>query len=491
MLRLAALILPIIALCACATPASQAPPALSFDLPATWSPASANPPVQAASLALWWQRFDDPLLGTLVTRAVRSNTSVTTAQAALRQAWALRDVARAALLPTLNGTASAQRNTTGGAVADGANASNLYQAGLNANWVPDVFGANRGAFDAAQAAALSSSASLGDVQVAIAAQAGLSYIGLRGAQVRLQIANDNLASAQETLQITLWRQQAGLGSALEAEQARAAAEQTRALVPALQIVIEQSRHALAVLTGQPPAALATLLAGAGPVPQAAPDLAMSIPADTLRQRADVRAAELKVTAALARVSQARAARLPSFALGGSLGLNALTVSALSGSAAVVSSLFASIAAPLFDGGAGRAQVLAQQAAYDQARIAYEAAVLAALKDVEDALTALAGDRGRRLSLRLAADAAASASLLARQRYSTGLIDFQVVLETQRTQLSTQDSVAAANADVSADYVRLYKALGGGWQPGTVSAGLSPPTPPGPALGEQVNRSSTQ
>ena len=230
---------------------------------------------------------------------------------------------------------------------------------------------------------------------------------------------------------------------------------------------------------------------APPRKQAAPGLAMSIPAETLRQRADVRAAELKVTAAVARVAQARAARLPSFALGGSLGLNALTVSALTGSAAVVSSLFASIAAPLFDGGAGRAQVLAQQAAYDQARIAYEAAVLAALKDVEDALTALAGDSGRLLSLRQAADAAAGASLLARQRYSTGLIDFQVVLDTQRTQLSTQDSVASANADVSADYVRLYKALGGGWQPGTVSAGLSPPTPPGSALGEQVNRSSTQ
>jgi len=456
-----------------------------------WSAESGKAPAEAASLAQWWQRFDDPLLGTLVTRAVRNNTSVTTAQAVLRQAWALRNVAGAALLPTLNGTASAQRSTTGGAIAAGANASNLYQAGLNANWVPDVFGANRSAFNAAQATALSSSASLGDVQVSIAAEVGLSYIGFRSAQVRLQIANDNLASALETLQITLWRQQAGLGSALEAEQARTAAEQTRALLPALQIVIDQSRHALAVLTGQPPAALATLLAAAGPVPQAAPGLAMSIPAETLRQRADVRAAELKVTAAVARVAQARAARLPSFALGGSLGLNALTVSALSGSAAVVSSLFASIAAPLFDGGAGRAQVLAQQAAYDQARIAYEAAVLAALKDVEDALTALAGDSGRLLSLRQAADAAAGASLLARQRYSTGLIDFQVVLDTQRTQLSSQDSVASANADVSADYVRLYKALGGGWQPETVSTGLSLSTPPGPPIGEQVNRSSTQ
>jgi NodT family efflux transporter outer membrane factor (OMF) lipoprotein len=255
---------------------------------------------------------------------------------------------------------------------------------------------------------------------------------------------------------------------LEVEQARAATEQTSALLPTLLTATEQNRHALAVLTGQPPAALATLLAAAIPVPQAEAALAMSIPAETLRQRADVRAAELKVAAALARVDQADAARLPNFALSGSLGLNALSLSTLTNGASVVSSLFASMAAPIFDGGAARAQVRAQRAAYDQARLTYEATVLTALKDVEDALIALQGDRQRLTNLRNAGDAAATAALLARQRYSSGLVDFQVVLETQRTLLSTQDSVANANADVSSDHVRLYKALGGGWRPETSS-----------------------
>jgi outer membrane protein TolC len=120
--------------------------------------------------------------------------------------------------------------------------------------------------------------------------------------------------------------------------------------------------------------------------------------------------------------------------------------------------------PLFDAGAARAQVRAQEAALDQARQGYRAAVLAALQDVENALVALRGDRARLQHLQQAADAAANAALLARERYAGGLVDFQVVLETQRTQLNAQDSVASASADVGTDHVRLYKALGGGWDP---------------------------
>ena len=439
-------------------------PPLSFEIPAEWSLTIGRGPDDTGSPLQWWRRFDDPVLNTLVVNALQNNTSVTTAQANLRQAWALRDVAAAALWPSLTGSGSAQRGTS-----DGKSTGNTFQAGLNANWVVDIFGANRNATKAAEAAAQASGDTLGDVQVAIASEVGLSYIALRNAQARLLIAADNLASQQETLQITQWRQQAGLVTELEVEQARALTEQTRALLPAQQIVVEQTRHALAVLTGQPPTALAGTLAAVVPVPQAAEGLALEIPAETLRRRADVRAAELQVTAALARVAQAQAARLPSFTLGGSIGLNALTLAGLTNGATEVSSVLASIAVPIFDGGAARAQVRVQQAAFDQARIAYEAAVLTALKDVEDALIALREDRQRLANLRQAADAAANAALLARQRYSSGLVDFQVVLETQRTQLNAQDSVAGANADVSSDHVRLYKAVGGGWVPAIETA----------------------
>ena len=211
-----------------------------------------------------------------------------------------------------------------------------------------------------------------------------------------------------------------------------------------------------------PGALDATLAASAPVPQPTAELALAIPAETLRQRPDVRAAEQRIAAALARVSQADAARYPSFSLGGSLGLRALTLGALSGGGAVTSALLGSVSIPLLDGGAARAQVRVQSAALEQARVAYEATVLTALQDVENALVALRGDREKLERLTAAADAARNAALLAQQRYSSGLIDFQAVLETQRTLLSTQESVATTTAAVAADHVRLYKALGGGW-----------------------------
>jgi NodT family efflux transporter outer membrane factor (OMF) lipoprotein len=418
----------------------------------------------------WWQRFNDPVLTGLVADALSANTSVLGAQAALRQARALRDVSAAGLQPTLSTSASAQRSRSGGT---GGTTSNLFQAGLDAGWEIDIFGAQRNALAASDASARASAASLGDVQVSVAAETALSYITLRGAQSQQAIASDNLASQLQTLQITEWRVQAGLLSGLEAEQARAAAAQTRSQLPALQTQVEQAAHALAVLTGRPPAALAALVAAPSAVPQPAGDLALSLPADTLRQRADVRAAEQQALAAQSRVAQADAARWPSFRLGGTLGLSALTLGALGQSAALAGSLLASVSLPLWDGGAARAQVRAQQAALDQTRALYRGTVLLALQEVEDALVTLRNDRLRAAFLQDASSAATRAATLARQRYGSGLVDFQTVLETQRSQLSTQDSLASINASVSADHVRLYKALGGGWSP---DAELAPALP---------------
>lgn len=234
-------------------------------------------------LVNWWSRFNDPLLSSLITQALKANTSVRKAQAVLLQARALRDVSAAALLPGLNTSASAQRATAGRE-----STGNKFQAGLDASWEIDVFGANRDALAASEATALSSAASLGDVQVSIAAEVALGYITLRGNQTRLTTTAANLAGQRETLQITQWRLQAGLVTSVEAEQARAAVAQTSSQLPALQSTIELSIHALSVLTGAPPATLSSALAEAAPIPQASDDLTLSIPAETLRQRADVR-----------------------------------------------------------------------------------------------------------------------------------------------------------------------------------------------------------
>lgn len=439
---------------AVALPTVQVPAAWAGLAPASPSSSSAAPVSLAAQ---WWHVLGDAQLTALIDQALQANSTVRTALAALQQARAQVDVQAAGLLPSVAASGSAQRSRSSGAT------SNLFQAGLDAQWEVDLWGRLRAGLSAAQWDALAAQASLGDAQVSLTAEVALAYIELRSVQQRLAIARSNLASQSETLQLARWRLQAGLTTSLVVEQARSAAEQTAAQVPALEASQAKQRHALAVLTGQAPAALDAPLGAEGAIPSPGTELALDIPAQTLRQRADVRAAEHRISAALARVAQADAARYPSFNLSGSLGLRALTLGSLTSAGAGTGALLAGLSIPLLDGGAARAQVRSQEAALEQARVAYEAAVLAALQDVEDALAALQGDRDRLLRLQAAADAAANAALLAQQRYASGLIDFQTVLETQRTQLSTQDAVVTTQAAVAADHVRLYKALGGGWQ----------------------------
>lgn len=461
---------------ACATalaPAPDAAQAVLAAVPTQWSNAtSPSARADATDLAGWWTRFQDPQLTALVGQALQANTSVKAAQAALRQARALADVQQAGLGPSVNASASAQRSQTGGS-----NASHLFKAGFDAGWEPDIFGGNRAAAEASQADAQASAAGLANTQVSLAAEVATGYINLRGLQSRLAIAQANLDTQSQTLQITRWRAQAGLASSLDVAQATSTQEQTRAQIPALQTSAAQALNALAVLTGRAPGLLGAELAQAAPVPAPPAGLTLAFPADTLRQRPDVHAAGQRLLSAAARVAVADAARRPSVRLSGSLGLSALTLGSFTNGASLVQSLLAGVSLPLFDGGAGLAQVRAQQAATDQALAAYEGVVLAALQEVEDALAAIQGDSERLQRLQAAADAAGQADLLARQRYSSGLIDFATVLSTQRTLLATQDSVASAQASLSVDHVRLYKALGGGWTPDTRTGTVAPTRAP--------------
>jgi outer membrane protein, multidrug efflux system len=431
------------------------PPAI--DVPAAWSSSRDGIEGRTATRE-WWQAFNDAQLTSLVERSLRANTDVQVAVANLRQARSLITVQNATLLPQLDASGSAQRSKSSGAPA-----SSLFRAGFDASWEPDLFGANRAGLDATRADALASAASLGDVQVSIAAEVATSYLQWRGTGVRLNVAQENLKLQDETLQIAQWRAQAGLGTSLEVEQARAAAEQTRAQIPLLEATLAQTANSIAVLTARAPGHLPEL-SRIGEAPVAPDGIAVTIPADTLRQRPDVRRAEADVRAAASRATQADAQRYPSFALSGNIGLSALTLGALGASGSGAAALLAGVSMPLFNGGALKAQVDARDAALAGAGSAYHGTVLTALKDVEDSLVALKSAQERRTTLQRATEAADNASLIARQRYGSGLIDFQTVLDTQRTQLSTQDSLASARTDVATAQVRLVKALGGGWSP---------------------------
>lgn len=455
--------LSVVAACALLAACSSLAPQRSADLPAVavpaqWSSVAGPDARREAPAQTWWRDFGDPQLDALIERALQANPSLQQAGASLRRARALVAVQAAGLAPQLNADASAQRSKSGNLPA-----GNSYAVGVDASWEADLFGAQRSGVEAARADERAAAADLGDAQVSLAAEVALAYQQWAGTRARLAVARENLAAQEETLQITAWRTQAGLASSLQLEQARTATEQTRSQIPALQSALAQSAHALAVLTGRAPGQLPELQdSTAMQAPAAAQARTATIPADTLRQRPDLRRAEAQVQAAAARAQQAQAERLPSLRLAGNIGLSALTLGALGSSGSTAAALLASVSAPIFDGGARRAQGDAQDAALDAARAAWHAAVLTALRDVEDTLVALRSAQERRGTLERAAESASQAALLARDRYRSGLIDFQVVLDTQRTLLAAQDNLVGAQTDLAQTQVRLIKALGGGW-----------------------------
>jgi multidrug efflux system outer membrane protein len=423
---------------------------------------------QTGDLSRWWQQLGDPLLSAFIEEALIASPTMDLAQARLREARAQRKVTAADLYPTVS--ASAGANTAKVGATDSVSA---YQAGFDASWEMDVFGGRRRSLEASTAELESTIAGLHDTQVSLASEVALNYIQVRSRQALIAIAQENLVLQVETREIAGWRYQAGLVSALDFDQARTAEAQTRALIPALEASLAEARNRIAVLLGTAPGSVDERLAAPAEIPAVPETVIIGIPADVLRQRPDVRAAERILAAQTARIGVAVAAQYPSFNLSGSLGVDGVTLAALTGGASVVSSLAASVAETIFAGGRIRQQIQVQTAVQEQALATYKSTVLTALEDVENALVSLRRNRERYIHLRTADEAARSAAQLARQRYAAGLVDYTDVVTTQRTQLTVSESLQSCEAEITTSLVQLYKALGGGWSTEDPAAGASP------------------
>lgn len=437
-----------------------------LSLPERWSSGEAAvasaPEEQAHQLARWWRRLGDPQLDQLIDEALAGSTDLRLAQARLRQARAARTQAASAYFPTVTASAGASRSKNAAAVS-AMPVRTLYDAGFDASWEIDLFGGTRRAVEAAGADLEASEAELNDTRVSLVAEVAQNYVDLRSNQRRLQIARDNLKGQSETLQLTEWRNQAGLASSSDVEQARTNREQTRAGIPDLEVGLAAAENRLAVLLGRNPGALRARLAEPKALPEVPAGVASGIPADVLRQRPDLIAAERKLAAETARVGQQLAQRFPSLSLGGSFGWQSYALGALGGSASLMRAVSGALAATLFDGGRLRSAVEIRSAVQEQALVSYESSVLLALEEVENALVAHAAARERIAARRAAAEAARNAALLARRMYESGLADFQKLLETERTLLSAEDNLATAEASQLSSLIKLYKALGGGWE----------------------------
>jgi NodT family efflux transporter outer membrane factor (OMF) lipoprotein len=456
--------------CFAVGPDYQAP---DLSAPAEWSRSlhgsvTAEAP-DAQALAQWWSALSDPDLSNLIERAVAGNVDLKTAQARVREARARRGIAQAGLLPTLNAGGSATRSRASEQTGSG-ESRDLYRLGFDASWELDIFGRVRRSVEAAQGDLDASEADYHDVLVTLVAEVALNYVEARTLQTQLEVAEENLKTQRDTLQLTQWRFEAGLVSRLDVEQARSNLESTRAQLPNLRSAIEEAKNRLAALLGGFPGALEGQLGPRKPIPEAPVEIAIGVPAETLRRRPDVRRAERQLAAQTARIGVATADLYPTFSLPGSIGLEALTTNRFFNTANRAWSIAGSFAWPIFKGGAIRQNIEVQNALQEQALNQYEGTIRTALEEVENALVAYGEEQNRKQALAEATDAAQKSAELARNQYASGLIDFQSVLDAERSLLTFQDQLAQSRGQVTSNLISLYKALGGGW---TAMTGAQP------------------
>lgn len=422
-------------------------------------------PADTNRLAEWWTVFNDPTLSTLIERARAGNLDLRQAESRVREARAQRGITKSAVFPTLGAGASASRSIASKQAGNG-QSSDYFTTGLDASWELDLFGGKRRALESATASWQAAEESLGDVLVSLLAEVALNYVEIRSYQQLLSITESNVLTRTETCDMTRWRHESGLTTQLDEDQARQSLASARAQIPSLRTSLEQAKYRLAVLLGQAPGAINDLLAEASPVPGTPSEVAVGMPADLLRRRPDVRAAERQLAAQTAQIGVAKARLYPNLSLSGTLGLESLEYANLYSASARAAQGLAKTAWTIFDGGSIRQNIKLQTAKQEEALSYYENTVLVALKDVESALVAYANEQSRRNSLAEAVKAGRSAFELARAQYTSGLVSFQTVLDTQQSLLSVEDQFAASQATVASNLISLYKALGGGWTPGS-------------------------
>jgi NodT family efflux transporter outer membrane factor (OMF) lipoprotein len=431
---------------------------------------------QPAELAKWWTEFKDPLLDSLVERAVRSNLDLRIAEARIREARGALGIVGADLWPSVDVSASYSRNRssanavgspTQGAVAaptgDRRLEQDLYKTGFDAGWEIDIFGGVRRRVEAAEASIEASVEDRRAVLVTLLGDVAKSYIDLRGFQRRIAVAEDNLRAQQETLSITKVRFDAGLASDLEVAQAEGQVSATAAQIPILRSGLKQALYRLDVLLGAQPGAISGEVAKEEPIPALPPQAKVGLPAELLRRRPDIRRAERQLAAATAQIGAATADLYPRFSLIGAFGLQSVSASDWLGAPSRFWSIGPTITWPVFDAGRIRANIEIRNAQQEQALRLYEKSVLTAIEDVENALVNYGNEQTRYRSLIDGVAANRRAVQMANELYRQGLVPFLNVLDAQRSLYAAENDLTQSEATMASNLVALYKALGGGWE----------------------------
>lgn len=456
-------LLSLLALGACAVGPDYETPAVPVPLEFgnNSAPFAANAP--AASLATFWNQFDDPLLDRLVGEALTANHDLRIALARVTEARALRGETRLALAPTVTAGGGYTEQLAAVDQTIGSRSKEHYDASFDAFWELDLFGRVRRAVEASTAELDSSIANLHDVQVIVAAEVTRGYFELRGQQQQLDVARRNVANQSDTLRVTSDRLTAGRGTELDTTRAQALLSASRATIAPLEAAVLRSIHRLGVLTGREPNALRSLLDPVQDLPAVPNLVAVGNPADLLRRRPDIRVAERDLAASSARIGIAVADLFPRVTFIGSVGYAASESGALGDSGTGTRLVAPGISWAAFDLGSVRARIAGSRARSVAALARYEQAVLQALEETENSLASHARAREQFVHLATSAAASTRAAELARLRYENGAADFLQVLDAERTLLEAEDRLARSRTETATSLVAVYKALGGGWE----------------------------
>ena len=461
--------------------------------------AEPQPSDGGVDLAAWWQAFDDPELTHLIEIGLAQAPDLQTAQSRVREARFEVIEARSAGLPSVNGSGNGEyirsqqiggsdvgklidRVTGGqtGGTGTTANAGNVsiprdiktFSAGFDASWELDLFGGVRRSVEAARAQEEAAQWNARDARVQLAAEIASDYLQMRGYQEQARIAAAEADRQARSLSILQHTAQVGLVPQGNAIRQRTQLAQAQAQISPLKAQAGAQIHAIGVLIGETPEALIAELNTDMPLPKVPPQVPPGLPVDLIRRRPDVRAAERQLAAATAQIGVAVADLYPKITLTAMPQLATAWLGGFFLGKTFDLTAQGALSFPIFDFGQRRAAIEVRREEREQAYIQWRQTVLGALRDVEDVLVRIAGERDSNADLRDGVVAAQRSLATVQAQYQVGLQDYTPVLDGQQQLLQAQNNLAQSDVRLRTDLASLYKALGGGW-----SAADAPPVRP--------------
>ncbi len=438
----------------------------------------------ARDVSTWWTAYGDPVLDGFISRGLAANLDIRQAASRVEQARLQEAVVRAGAGPRINasgqagysklsenslpsaltnlGTLNPGAPSTGSGIGLPGEGFSTFQVGFDASWEVDVFGGQRRAREAAAARTDAAIWSRRDAEVMLSAEIASHYQQYRALQRRIAVADETIALGRELIDLAKAREANGLATTIDIRQRERSLEEQGAQRSDIAAQAAAHVHALGTLLGLAPTALADELSALPPSAAATGiDVPPGLPSELLQRRPDIRAAERRLAAASADIGVAKADLYPKFSLTGALQLASRALTSLIESDSILANGSGRLSLPLL-GGTGRANVALREEQANESLVAYQSAVLAALRDVEDALTRFDADRQRVARLKAAVAAAGDAADTKSVRYRNGLIALSESLEARQSWLASRDALAQAEAAAMLDIAAIYKALGGGW-----------------------------